>query len=101
MQLLILVATLAGPTWGGASLESLAGCITWSVLVWLLGRLMQTGRARPWPYLRAGTVAVLTFGTAITLLTLRAADISGVHVARRCSWRRSITMSFILWAARW
>lgn len=151
MQALILAATLTGPSLGGALLVSLAGGVTWSVLVcaglglattmakarpllsglfallvapvalavakglqkamggwlnaarteavlplatvsalraleygllgWLLGRLVQADQDRPWPYLRAGMAAGLTFGTAITLLTLRAADVSGERFA--------------------
>jgi hypothetical protein len=151
MQGLILAATLSGPSSGSAFVVSLAGGITWSVLVcaglglataiakarpllsglfallvaplalacakgmqkamggwlnavkteavlplatvsalraleygllgWLLGRLVQADQAQPWPYLRAGIVAGLTFGTTITLLTLRAADVSGDRFA--------------------
>ncbi len=55
--------------------------LEYGLLGWLLGRLVLADEARPWPYLRAGMVAGLTFGTIITLLTLRAADMGGQRFA--------------------
>ncbi len=61
---------------------SLLRACEYALLGWLLGWLVVKGRDTIWPYLGAGSVAGLSFGGAITLLTWRAAFHDGAPLTQ-------------------
>lgn len=56
---------------------SLIRAVEYGLLGWLLSRLVAAGRERLDPYLAAGAVAGLVFGSLATILTWRAAAVAG------------------------
>ncbi len=56
---------------------SLLRAVEYGLLGWLLGRLVSAGRDRPEPYLGAGAAVGVAFGGLVTVLTARAAEVSG------------------------
>jgi len=58
---------------------SVLRAIEYGVLGWLLGRLVQTGVERSWPYVRVGAVIGVVFGGAIAALTYQAAVTKGLE----------------------
>lgn len=60
---------------------SLIRAVEYGLLGWMLGRLVSAGRDRPEPYLAAGATVGVAFGGLATVLTAKAATVSGAPLS--------------------